>query len=184
MIKWKMNGRKALASVLLTAVLVAGSSVTALAAGAGVTETQDKLYVGTRDIVTADDDNEPEELEEFIIPADEVDEEKWENAIVYGEEGIDTLTVQKYFDWNIPGNRFARSTAFIKRAGTTISVACYIYSSSYHRVGIRIPDGTMVYVNAKGNMSHTYNCNSYGTYYVFVENLGSTDLRAAGYYVR
>ena len=183
MIKWKKNGRKALASVLLTAVLVAGSSVTALAAGVGVTETQDKVYVETRYTET-DSENEMDDLEEFEIPADEVDEEKWANAVVYDEEGIEPMTVQKYFDWNIPGNRFARSTAFIKRAGTTIDVACYIYSSSYHRVGIRRPDGSQLYVNAKGNMAHTFNCVKYGTYYVFVENMGSSDLRASGYYVR
>ena len=183
MFKWKMNGRKALASVLLTAVLVAGSSVTALAAGAGVTGTQQVLYQATKN-TEADSENVYTDLEEFEIPADEVDEEKWANAVVYEEEGIDPLTVQKYFDWNIPGNTFARSTAFIKRAGTTIDVACYVYSSSYHRVGIRRPDGSQLYVNAKGNMAHTFNCVNYGTYYVFVENMGSTDLRAAGYYVR
>lgn len=182
MIKWKLNGRKALASVLLTAVLVAGSSVTALAAGAGAISTQQAWYEATRNVESTTGDSE--ELKVYEIPAEEVDEEKWANAVVYGEEEIEPLTVQKYFNWNIPGNIFARSTAFIKRAGTTIIVSCYVYSSSYHRVGIRRPDGSQLYVLGKGQVTKTFNCEKYGTYYVYVENLGSTDLYAAGYYIR
>lgn len=181
MIKWKMSSRKVLASVLLTAVLVAGSSVTALAAGVGAVDAQQTWYQVTKN---TEAENADIDLEEYEIPADEVDEEKWANAIVYEEEGIETLSVQKFFDWNIPGNTFARSVAFIKKAGTTIDVACYVYSSVYHRVGIRRPDGSQLYVNGKGNVAHTFKCEKFGTYYVFVENMGSTDLRAAGYYVR
>lgn len=183
MIKWKVNGRRALVSVLLTTVLVAGSSVTALAAGTGMVKTQRDLYKATRDTET-DIANTYTDLEEFEIPADEVDEEKWENAVVYGEEGIEPMAVQKYFDWLVPVGEFARSTVFIKKAGTTITVSCYVYSDRYHRVGIRRPNGSMLYVNGKGQVTHIFNCEKYGTYYVFVENMGSTDLHASGYYVR
>lgn len=178
--KWTKNGKKVLVSFVLTAVLVTGSSVTALASSVAVTDFQKDWYKETREIATTEDD----ELEEYVIPADEVDEEKWENAVVYEEEGIEPLTVQKYFDWNVPVDEFVRSTAFIKRAGTEIAVSCYIYSEAYHRVGIRRPDGSMLCVNGKHQVSKTFSCETYGTYYVFVENMGSVDIRAAGYYVK
>ena len=53
-------------------------------------------------------------MEEYVIPADQVDEEKWNNAIVYDDALLEPLSVQKNFDWKIPGNRFVRSGAFIK----------------------------------------------------------------------
>lgn len=182
MIKWQKNGKKTCFSVILAAALIVGSSVTAFASSAQVAKGQNNLYMETREINKTDIlDTEPEQ---YVIPADQVDEEKWNNAVVYGESTIDPLSVQKNFDWQIPGNNFARSAGFIKKKGTSISVSCYIYSDRYHRVGIRRPDGSMLYVNGMHNVGSTFPCETFGTYYVFVENLTSTEIRAAGYYVR
>ena len=50
-----------------------------------------------------------------MIPAEQVDEEKWDNAIVYDDALLDPLSVQRNFDWKIPGNNFVRSAGFIKK---------------------------------------------------------------------
>lgn len=167
----------------MTAVLVAGSSVTALAGSAAVTDAEREWFQDTRDQAAVDETG-ADTLEEFEIPAEEVDEEKWEAAVVYREEGIEPLSVQKYFDWTVPVGTFARSTVFIKKAGTEIIISCYVNSSSYHHVGIRRPDGSMRYVNGKGQVTHTFSCDTYGTYYVYVENMGFTNLKVGGYYIR
>lgn len=164
MMELKMKSKKLFVSLLMTAVLVMGFSITAFAA--------------------ASESNGSGELEEYVIPADEVDMDKWEQAIVYEEEGIETLTVQKNFDWTVPVGTFVRSTAFTKSAGSTIVVSCYVYSSINHHVGIRRPDGSMLYVNGKGQVTKTFPCEKTGIYYVYVENMGSTEVRAVGYYVR
>lgn len=72
------------------------------------------MYRETR--VQEADISDADDLEEYVIPADQVDEEKWNNAIVYDDELLDPLSVQKNFDWKIPGNNFVRSDAFIKKS--------------------------------------------------------------------
>ena len=115
--------------------LVIGSSVTAFASSTQVVEQQNDMYCETR--VQETDISDADDLEEYVIPADQVDEEKWDNAIVYDDALLDPLSVQRNFDWKIPGNNFVRSAGFIKKAGSTIVVSCYVYDDRYHHVGIR-----------------------------------------------
>ena len=182
MIRWQKAGKKTGVSVLLALALVIGSSVTAFASSTQVVEQQNDMYRETR--VQEADISDADDLEEYVIPADQVDEEKWDNAIVYDDELLDPLSVQKNFDWKIPGNNFVRSGAFIKKAGSTIIVCCYVYDDRYHHVGIRRPDGSMLYVNGMHQVTKTFNCETTGTYYVYVENMRSKEIRAAGYFIK
>lgn len=182
MIRWQKAGKKTGVSVILALALVIGSSVTAFASSTQVVEQQNDMYRETR--VQEADISDADDLEEYVIPADQVDEEKWNNAIVYDDELLDPLSVQKNFDWKVPGNNFARSGAFIKKAGSTIVVSCYVYDDRYHHVGIRRPDGSMLYVNGMHQVTKTFNCETTGTYYVYVENMRSKEIRAAGYFIR
>lgn len=113
-----------------------------------------------------------------------MDQEKWDNAIVYEEAALDPLTVQKNFTWTVPPDNFVRSTGFIKQKGGQIIVSCYLYSQLNHRVGIRRPDGSQLYVLGTHQITKTFNCESTGTYYVFVENMGRVDIKVSGYYIR
>lgn len=182
MIRWQKAGKKTGVSVLLALALVIGSSVTAFASSAQVVEQQNDMYRETR--VQEADISDADDLEEYVIPADQVDEEKWDNAIVYDDALLEPLSVQKNFDWKVPGNNFARSGAFIKKAGSTIVVSCYVYDDRYHHVGIRRPDGSMLYVNGMHQVTKTFNCETTGTYYVYVENMRSKEIRAAGYFIK
>lgn len=182
MIRWQKAGKKTGVSVILALALVIGSSVTAFASSTQVVEQQNDMYRETR--VQEADISDADDLEEYVIPADQVDEEKWNNAIVYDDELLDPLSVQKNFDWKVPGNNFARSGAFIKKAGSTIVVSCYVYDDRYHHVGIRRPDGSMLYVNGMHQVTKTFNCETTGTYYVYVENMRSKQIRAAGYFIK
>ena len=183
MVRWQKAGKRTGVSVLLALALVIGSSVTAFASSAQVSDQQNDMYLETR--VQEVDVAEEDDLELHVIPADQVDEEKWDNAVVYGNDALDPLTVQKNFDWKVPTNNFARCTAFIKKAGTEIVVSCYVYDDRYHHVGIRRPDGSMLYVNAMHQVTKTFPCETTGTYYVYVENMSSTkEIRAAGYYIK
>ena len=184
MIKWQKSGKRTCLSVALALALVVGSSVTAFASSAQVASSQDDLYRETRNVEYTESGDYDTKMEYEVIPADQVDEEKWNNAIVMEEENLDPLTVQKNFDWYIPANRFVRSTGFIKKAGTSVSISCYIYSDRYNRIGIRRPDGSMLCSSGMHNVGNTFPCTTTGTYYVFVENLTSAEIRAAGYYVR
>ena len=184
MIKWQKSGKRTCLSVALAVALIVGSSVSAFASSARVADQQNDLYRETRKIEASVENNNDVESEMHVIPADQVDEEKWSNAIVMDNGVIEPLSVQKNFDWKVPANNFLRSTGFIKKAGTSVSISCYIYSDRYQRYGIRRPDGSMLYMSGMHNVAGTFPCEKTGTYYVFVENLTSTAFRAAGYYVR
>lgn len=182
MIRWQKAGKKTGVSVILALALVIGSSVTAFASSTQVVEQQNDMYCETR--VQEVDISDADDLEEYVIPAEQVDEEKWDNAIVYDDALLEPLSVQKNFDWKIPGNNFVRSGGFIKKAGSTIVVSCYVYDDRYHHVGIRRPDGSMLYVNGMHQVTKTFNCETTGTYYVYVENMRSKQIRAAGYFIK
>lgn len=143
--KWKDSRSKRFVSAILMATLIMGSSVTAFAASGQVADQQNNVFFETRVMDNENTDMETEQ-EIQILPSDEVDEEKWDNAVVYDDTLLDPLTVQKNFSWTVPPENFARSAGFIKKKGSEIIVSCYIYSDLTHWVGIRRPDGSMAYV--------------------------------------
>ena len=100
--KWKTNGSKKIVSALLMATLVLGSTVTAFASSAQVNDTQNDVYYEVRDLGETPENIEASKQEMYVIPADEVDEEKWDNAIIYDEPVLEPMTVQKNFDWTVP----------------------------------------------------------------------------------
>ena len=181
--KWKDSRSKRFVSAILMATLIMGSSVTAFAASSQVADQQDDVY---RETCESEQNASYFEssTEIHMIPADQVDEEKWNEAVVYEEDLLEPLTVQKHFTWTIPAEKFARSAGFIKQKGGQIVVSCYLYSELNHRVGIRRPDGSQLYVLGTHQVAATFPCEKTGTYYVYVENMGRVDIKASGYYIR
>lgn len=181
--KWKDSRSKRFVSAILMATLIMGSSVTAFAASSQVAGTQNDVYRETCESEQNASDFESS-TEIHMIPADQVDEEKWNEAVVYEEDLLEPLTVQKNFTWTVPADNFARSAGFIKQKGGQIVVSCYLYSELNHRVGIRRPDGSQLYVIGTHQVTATFPCEKTGTYYVYVENMGHVDIKASGYYIR
>lgn len=181
--KWKDSRSKRFVSAILMATLIMGSSVTAFAASSQVAGTQNDIYRETCESEQNASDFESS-TEIHMIPADQVDEEKWNEAVVYEEDLLEPLTVQKNFTWTVPADNFARSAGFIKQKGGQIVVSCYLYSELNHRVGIRRPDGSQLYVIGTHQVTATFPCEKTGTYYVYVENMGRVDIKASGYYIR
>lgn len=181
--KWKDSRSKRFVSAILMATLIMGSSVTAFAASSQVAGTQNDVYRETCESEQNASDFESS-TEIHMIPADQVDEEKWNEAVVYEEDLLEPLTVQKNFTWTVPADNFARSAGFIKQKGGQIVVSCYLYSELNHRVGIQRPDGSQLYVIGTHQVTATFPCEKTGTYYVYVENMGRVDIKASGYYIR
>ena len=71
------------------------------------------MYCETR--VQEVDISDADDLEEYVIPAEQVDEEKWDNAIVYDDALLEPLSVQKNFDWKIPGNNLYVQEVLLKK---------------------------------------------------------------------
>ena len=181
--KWKDSRSKRFVSAILMATLIMGSSVTAFAASSQVADQQNDVYRETCESEQNASDFESS-TEIHMIPADQVDEEKWNEAVVYEEDLLEPLTVQKNFTWTVPADNFARSAGFIKQKGGQIVVSCYLYSELNHRVGIRRPDGSQLYVIGTHQVTATFPCEKTGTYYVYVENMGRVNIKVSGYYIR
>lgn len=181
--KWKDSRSKRFVSAILMATLIMGSSVTAFAASSQVADQQNDVYRETCESEQNASDSESS-TEIHMIPADQVDEEKWNEAVVYEEDLLEPLTVQKNFTWTVPADNFARSAGFIKQKGGQIVVSCYLYSELNHRVGIRRPDGSQLYVIGTHQVTATFPCEKTGTYYVYVENMGRVNIKVSGYYIR
>ena len=126
--KWKDSRSKRFVSAILMATLIMGSSVTAFAASSQVADQQNDVY---RETCESEQNASYFEssTEIHMIPADQVDEEKWNEAVVYEEDLLEPLTVQKNFTWTVPADNFARSAGFIKQKGGQIVVSCYLYSA-------------------------------------------------------
>lgn len=178
---WQENGRKIGLSLLLSIILVVGSLIPALAVSTGIVDMQRNWYQNTRTEKSISVDTDKTEI--YEIPANEVDELKWENVYYFDEKVVQGLESQTYFVCNIPADGIVRSATFLKNAGETITVSCYEDTNQEISVGICKPNGSLVYVVVKGLETKTFDCDISGEYYMFIENTGTNLIDINGYYI-
>ena len=106
-----------------------GSSVTAFAASGQVADQQNNVFFETRVMDNENTDMETEQ-EIQILPSAEVDEEKWDNAVVYDDTLLDPLTVQKNFSWTVPPEKLLHVLLVLLRKK--------VVKSLFHAIFIRI----------------------------------------------
>lgn len=189
----KKLGKKALLSVILSAVFVAGSGFTAFAAGTEASKVGQDMYMDTMETEVSDYDGmgdytgvlENDNYVEYRLAPGEWDTDDVTIIQMSPDEGEATLLeTTKLFDWSIPANTLCTSGNFLKTKGSSILISCYVESSTNVRVGIIEPDGTLVYVLGKGQVAHVFPCDRFGFYKVAVYNTSSKAISVSGYYRR
>ena len=189
----KKLGKKALLSVILSVVFVAGSGFTAFAAGTEASKIGQDMYLDTmktqliHDNKTVDvgEATEIDDYVEYRLAPGEWDTDDVTILQMSPDEGETMfLETTKLFDWSVPSGAVCSTGNFLKRKGTSILVSCYVESSTNVRVGIIEPDGTLVYVLGKGQVAHTFSCDRFGFYKVAVHNITNKTLSVSGYYRR
>ena len=176
------GGLKKGTAVLLTACFLLGSSITALAAGDGMTVAYGAAAEATADRVEEDGNaaenmavsdimNDEEILEEFARAYD-LDPE---DVIMIGEDDIETVGDCMYVDGDIdPGKTFMTS-GFNEDVGDVVTITTVgSPSDQRYQMGIKDPNELMRYVEGTGTMAHDFEITIKGRYYFFVTNLNSS----------
>lgn len=177
------GGIKKRAAILLAASFLLGSSVTALAAGDGVTEaygavadvteTRTEESANSVDAIDAASELSDEEvLEEFARMYD-LDPD---DVIMLGEDDIELIGTTLSFKRNDlePGKTYM-SSGFSQEVGDSLYVSTVGSPSDVkYQMGIKDPNQLMRYVENSGNFSHTFDITIKGRYYFFATNMDSS----------
>lgn len=169
-------------AVLLTACFLLGSSITALAAGDGVTEAYGAAAKATTDWVEEDGNavesmavstamSDEEVLEEFARTYD-LDPE---DVIMMGEDDIETIGNFITLEGDVEPGKTLMTSGFNKEIGdTVIATTSGSPSDIKYRMGIKDPNELMRYVEGSGYFSHEFSITIKGRYYFFVTNLNDS----------
>ena len=184
--EYRVHGKfKRGTAVLLAAGFLLGSSITALAAGEGMTVAYGKTAEATavREAEVTNADSVPvsisdgELLQEFAKIYD-LDPE---DVVIMGEEGIETIGNGIYVDWKIPAGQTFMTMSFHEDAGDkVIATTSGDPSDMRYQMGIKDPKDIMRYVEGSGDMSHSFKVEITGGHCFFVTNLGSSELKVEG----
>ena len=184
--EYRVHGKfKRGTAVLLAAGFLLGSSITAVAAGEGMTVAYGKTAEATavREAEVTNADSVPvsisdgELLQEFAKIYD-LDPE---DVVIMGEEGIETIGNGIYVDWKIPAGQTFMTMSFHEDAGDkVIATTSGDPSDMRYQMGIKDPKDIMRYVEGSGDMSHSFKVEITGGHCFFVTNLGSSELKVEG----
>lgn len=187
--EYRVHGKfKRGTAVLLAAGFLLGSSITALAAGEGMTvaygKTAEATAVREAEMVKAVDIEEAafsmsdeKLLEEFaraydLDPAD---------VVIVGEEGIETIGDFINVSWKIPAGKTFMTMSFHEDAGNSVMTMTKGNPSDMkYQMGLKDPKDIMRYVEGTGEMSHSFKIEITGGHCFFVTNLGSSELKVEG----
>lgn len=153
------------AVLVLSACFLLGSSMTALAAGEGLTDTYEDVAVESSEQI--DEAIEQQILEELSAQYD-LDSV---NIVWVGDEGIAPCG-HTPINWVVPANTiYTTVTGFKKNVGETVSIALSSSPESIEiHAGLQRPDLTMRYVKAGGTIGHTFTIDQDGKHYFYVYN--------------
>lgn len=182
------GGFKKGTAVLLSACFLLGSSMTALAAGEGITEAYGRAAEataarieeepGTANIMETAVSLSDEELLEEFARAYDLDPD---DVILMGEEGIETVGDSIYIDWKVPAGKTGMTGSFQRNSGDKVmAMTSGDPSNVKYQMGIKDPNDLMRYVEDSGNIAHEFDISITGRYCFFVTNVGSTEVHVKG----
>ena len=176
------GGLKKGTAVLLTACFLLGSSITALAAGDGMTVAYGAAAEATADRVEEDgnaaenmavsDTMSDEEILEEFARAYDLDPE---DVVMIGEEDIETIGNFMNVEGDIDPGETLMTSGFSKEVGDVVTVTTVgSPSDQRYQMGIKDPNALMRYVEGTGTMVHDFEIKIKGRHYFFVTNLNSS----------
>ena len=192
MTKIKRGKKYAALGLVLSAIFVAGLSMTALAAG-NVTANAGKsfywetmaqnaaVYEANTDVV---DLNQVDNETVFEFKPGEWDPSEYTVIDMDSTSTIDPLETVKQFNWDVAPKSISASGNFLKTKDSVIQVSCYITSSANVYAGVIQPDGTFSCMYGKGKLDFNYTVKRFGYHKVAIKNTLSSQINATGYYVR
>ena len=179
MIRYKNGKRmKKRAAALITALLVAGSSMTAYAAGNGIAKLHKVVYDATIGMVEEENTGIENTLTEYTMS-----EEEFAQNPGIPMQGSLARSYGNISD-TLGGKAKGVTASFHLTEGDKIIITLDVSPSDKDvRVGIAgCPGVNPPYVMGKGAISHTFTAEKTGDYYVFVENMTDASVTVNGFY--
>ncbi len=161
----------------LSACFLLGSSMTALAAGSGMTGMYEDVIDETRELT---DDADIQAMNEIIREYD------LDPADVIMLDDIETYGRVKVIDWTVPAGKTIMTSGFTKEEGENVGVALSVTPDDVTiQTGIMDPEAIMRYVEGEDVVAHEFEIEISGRHYFFVINTSETeDVRVEGSVVR
>ena len=172
----RMNkGLKKGAAILLSACFLVGSSITAVAAGEGITKAY-KAVADATDTRTAEEAGVPLSDEEVIEEFARMYDLDPDSVVIMGEEGIELIGDTVVVNWpGIPAGHTFMTPGFSQVNGDSVYVSVVGSPSDIkYQAGIKDPDQLMRYIEGLGDGSHRLPITIDGRYYFFATNLDSS----------
>ncbi|MCM1538172.1 MAG: M56 family metallopeptidase [bacterium] len=162
------KGMKKRVAVLITALFVLGSSMTAFAAGNGIVALHDGVYQVTTRKAAEEDDYSNTEEEHFLSA---------EEFAAYGsiamESGVGIARSGITLDWPMrAGVTYNTASTYHFKEGQVVSITGYTDPEDQDfEVGLENADtGNVVYVEATDTVTHQFTVKKEGNYYIYVKN--------------
>lgn len=162
------------AALVLSACFLLGSSMTALAAGNGLTDAYKEIAQETSDRVydLSTDDADLQAMEE-ICRAYDLDPAK---VVMIGDDSIEPYGMSLNVVWHVPADTTYMTSGFTESEGDQVGISVGADPDDItYQTGIKDPNQIMRYVEGEGVITHTFDIEINGRYYFFVTNLSETE---------
>lgn len=166
-------------AVLLSTCFLVGSSMTALAAGDGMTggyeAAAEATEVRTEDGVQAVAASDVREIVEEFAKAHDLDPD---DVVMMGEEGIEVIGDFVTINWpGIPAGKTYMYTGMSQKTGDTVYASTVGTPTNItYQMGLEGPDMIMRYAQGSGSFSHNFSIYQDGKQYFFVTNMSNTEI--------
>ena len=176
--KIKRGKKYAALGLVLSAIFVAGSSMTALAAGNVTANAGKSFYWETlakdADVSATNDNfidlNQVDNETVFEFKPGEWDPSDYTFVEMDASSDMELLETVKHFDWDVAPKTFAASGNFLKTKDSVIQGSCYVTAPSNVYFGVIQPDGTFSCTSGKGQIGFKYTVKRFGYHKVAVQN--------------
>ena len=183
------GGIKKGTALVLSVCFLVGSSITALAAGDGMTEAYAKAVEATdvrvdviEEAVNVPEDSDAMSDEEVIEEFARLYDLNPDDVIMMGEDGIESVGDFIGIDWRLEPGKTGMTSGFSKEVGSKITITTVGEPDTIkYQMGVKDPDEIMRYVEGTGTLQHDFSVSIKGRYYFFVTNLDSSkEIRVKG----
>lgn len=161
------KGMKKRVAVLITALFVLGSSMTAFAAGNGIVAFHDGIYQATTRKAAAENDfSDTQEMHVLSI------EEFADGGLIVMEDGVGIARSGITLTWTMRAGKTYTTLAYHFEEGQVVSILAYTDPEDQDfEVGLENSDtGNVVYVEATDTVAQSFTVEKEGDYYICVKN--------------
>ncbi len=175
------GGIKKGTALVLSVCFLVGSSITALAAGDGMTEAYAKAVEATdtraedSEVSTALEGETAEMSDEEVIEEFARMYDLDPDDVIMMDEEVEPIGDFIGIDWSLSPGKTGMTSGFSEEVGNTVTITTVGSPDDItYQMGIKDPNELMRYAEGTGSIKHDFSIKIKGRYYFFVTNLDSS----------